>query len=341
MKKILLLFLLPLALFGAAGDIKVSYKAPNNIAWIDAIFAKQNSSLLGTDSSGVPRIATDATLTGLLSINQATASNPTVPTGTLLHITGPDATSAYQVVDSFGIGAPIFLGRRAAGTSAAPSAVTSGLSLAILWGSGYNGSAYTSAPGGIAVTSTQTWTPSANGTRIDFYTIPNGSTTSALAFSVDQDKSATVAGDLIVTNGLFRCTSDVVSTSTGLADITGLTGFTVVSGKTYSVRLVLFMQASSTGGWNIKINGTATVSALYGMGTITHAIGAASTVDSSTLSALNAGPNFAGASGGAYAVVDFTFTASGNGTIIPQFSQNNATGNSTVKAGSYMWTQRF
>lgn len=56
MKKFLVTWIaaLPSLLFAAAGDIKIPYKASNDITWIDSIFTKQSSSLLGTNSSGIP-----------------------------------------------------------------------------------------------------------------------------------------------------------------------------------------------------------------------------------------------------------------------------------------------
>lgn len=137
----------------------------------------------------------------LLSLNQATATNPTPISGTQVHLSGPDGTSAIVLADTFGAGAPIFAGRRAAGTSASPTATTSGLSLLLLGGYGHNGTAYTTSTSGIAVVAAQNWTLTANGTRVDVYTIPNGATTSALALSIDQDKSAIFAGIVSNTGG--------------------------------------------------------------------------------------------------------------------------------------------
>lgn len=62
MKKLKFLLAITLAIpalvFGAAGDIKIDRKNSSDNAWIVTIFAKQNSALLATDSSGVPTIIT-------------------------------------------------------------------------------------------------------------------------------------------------------------------------------------------------------------------------------------------------------------------------------------------
>ena len=58
MKKLLTFLLLPVIVFGAAGDIKIDRKNSSDTAWISTIFAKQNSAIFGTDSSGIPTVIT-------------------------------------------------------------------------------------------------------------------------------------------------------------------------------------------------------------------------------------------------------------------------------------------
>jgi hypothetical protein len=334
-KKFLLIFLFPLFLFGAAGDIKISYKAANNTSWIDAIFAKQNNSILGTDSNGVPRIAMGGTFTDLVSINKATATNPAAPTGTLLHLTAPDATQAVLALDSFALN-PVVLGRRANGTSASPTALVSGNGIFSLTGNGYGTSAYSNSNAFISYQAAENWTDSAQGTRILFQATAPGATSQTTVASVYSD-------GIVIANGAFRVTADVVSTTTGLADITGMTTFTVVSGNTYWARIWLPLQASSTGGWNIKINGTATVTAMRGTGRIfSGAVGSPTLKGWANMAALNSGPAVAsGGAEGGWCEIDMTFTATSSGTIIPQFCQNTAVGNSTVQAGGSMITGRY
>lgn len=73
---------------------------------------------------------------------------------------------------------PIFSGRKALGTAASPSAVTAGSFLFSLNANGYNGSAFqTTPPAQISFVTTETFTGSAAGTDIRFFTTPTGSTT--------------------------------------------------------------------------------------------------------------------------------------------------------------------
>ena len=67
-------------------------------------------------------------------------------------------------------------GSRHGGTIAAPTAVPSGQSLMRIEASGYNGSSFTTDRGLIRFASTEAWTTTANGTALEFYTTPNGST---------------------------------------------------------------------------------------------------------------------------------------------------------------------
>ncbi len=66
-------------------------------------------------------------------------------------------------------------GSRLSGTIAAPTAVTFGSSLLRLEASGYTGSAFSTSRGMIRMASTESWTTTANGTAMEFYTTANGS----------------------------------------------------------------------------------------------------------------------------------------------------------------------
>lgn len=193
---------------GAANQAVLFLNSGANIgnAGINGLTIATTSGSLWLSTSVAGAIKVDGStgnveLPKLLSLNQATATNPTPISGTQVHLSAPDGTSAVVLADTFGAGAPIFAGRRAAGTSAFPTATTSGLSLLQLWGYGHNGSAYTTSNSGVVVAAAQNWTLTANGTRVDVYTIPNGATASALALTIDQDKSAIFAGIISNTGG--------------------------------------------------------------------------------------------------------------------------------------------
>jgi hypothetical protein len=84
---------------------------------------------------------------------------------------------------------------RSGGTYGSPSAVGSGNVLAAVNFSGVrtvSGTSGTAAAGAVVqATTTQAWTGSNNGTKLELYTTPNNSTTNTVALTLDQDQSLT------------------------------------------------------------------------------------------------------------------------------------------------------
>jgi len=88
---------------------------------------------------------------------------------------GRIATRVYSDTES-----PIFLGYRALGTKAAPTAILNGKGLLTISARGYDGSAWSSKSSspGITFEASEGWTSSARGSRINFSTTTNGTTSS-------------------------------------------------------------------------------------------------------------------------------------------------------------------
>lgn len=341
MKKLLLLFLLPFCLFGAAGDIKISYKAANNVSWIDAIFTKQNNVLLGLGSAGVPQIASTAgafTFTGLLSLNQATLTNPTPFTGTVLHLTSADSTSGLAFIDTFA-GVAGFSGRRANGTSASPTALASSDIIVGMFGLGYGATGYSSASRtSVRLVALENWTDTAQGAYASIVATPAGSTTGLTSLNVYSDGIA-------VPNGLYRVTSNVTySSNTTLANITGLSA-TVIAGNTYTFRAKLLGSGASVpsaGGIKVAISGTCTATSI--IASISGSFGTSATGPfyRTVVSALNsAASNTPTGDTSLDMTVEGTITAATSGTLTIQAAQVTASGTTTVGAGSFLWIQRY
>jgi hypothetical protein len=72
-------------------------------------------------------------------------------------------------------GGGFFFGRAHRGPAAAPQAVQLGDSLARFGGGGFNSQTFTNPTGMVEVVAAEDWTPTANGTRIAFWTTPIGS----------------------------------------------------------------------------------------------------------------------------------------------------------------------
>jgi hypothetical protein len=129
---------------------------------------------------------TGGALSGSLALQLNTApANPTAIR--TLHITGADNENPGFTMDAFGTAPtvfPYFLGRRARGTNANKAAVQAGDYLAGFGGHGSDGLTFRSteaASGEMDIVASETWTPAANGTQIEFYTTPNGAIGEVLA----------------------------------------------------------------------------------------------------------------------------------------------------------------
>ena len=107
--------------------------------------------------------------------SQVTPANP----GYMIHVTGLDGVSSRIVNDSFGTGAyGVFANRSARGTAASPSALLAGDVVSRWSGSPYGTTGFPSLGSGrIDIVAAQDQTDSNHGTRIEFWTTPNNTTT--------------------------------------------------------------------------------------------------------------------------------------------------------------------
>lgn len=84
--------------------------------------------------------------------------------------------SAIENLKLIGTNAPEIVGVRHSGTLTSPTATGLGSYLLSLQGQGHDGTAFSSSQAYINMYASQTWTPSAKGTGIEFLNTPNGST---------------------------------------------------------------------------------------------------------------------------------------------------------------------
>jgi len=170
------------------------------------------------------------------------------------------------------------------GTYAAPQAPQSGDSLGKFELAGYG----TTSSDGYAQASfegvaTEAWGATARGTKTLIKVTPNTTTTQATAVTIDQDKSATFAGALLVTgtttlatslSGLAKLTSGVVSTATSGTDYAPATSGSAI------------LYGNGSGGFSNVTIGTGvsfaggTLSATGSGGTVTSVTGTAPVVSS-------------------------------------------------------------
>lgn len=123
-------------------------------------------------------------------------SNNSVPTlsGPGIGLFGTDSTATNIQVVNYAV-AGGFNTYRANGTQATPTAVASGNQIGIFGARGYDGSAYTTGSrAAMIINASESWTGSAQGADLEFYTTPNASTTIASRFKISN------AGELLPTN---------------------------------------------------------------------------------------------------------------------------------------------
>lgn len=94
-----------------------------------------------------------------------------------------------QRLENFGVSQSdvTFISRRHGGTISSPTATGNGANLFRFEGAGHNGTAFTSEKGFLQIISTEAWTPTANGTEINFATTTNGTTVSATRMTIAND----------------------------------------------------------------------------------------------------------------------------------------------------------
>lgn len=128
------------------------------------------------------------------------------------------ASATALLLTQFG-SAPRILARRAEGTPAAPTAVLEDQLLGSVGGGGYAGSAFTGATASMQVAATEDWTPTAQGSRLNFLTTANGSATSATRMTIEASGHVgigTVAPlNLLHVNGAIRVGNCTLDPTTG------------------------------------------------------------------------------------------------------------------------------
>lgn len=159
---------------------------------------------------------------------------PVYNTGSMVHITGNDNTASRITNDTFGSGSttyPIFIQRRARGTSSAPTAVQSGDTLARITATGYGNVGYVLAAGNVSVTSidflaTENYSSANAGSQINFYTSPIGAVTKTL--------SANITANVTTFSSVVSATGNVVSTGNIFSAGSGTVGYNAGAGGTVS-----------------------------------------------------------------------------------------------------------
>lgn len=153
----------------------------------------------------------------------------------------------------------------------------------------------------------------------------------------------TFSNDTIFTKQTAICSANVVKTADiVLADLTGMS-LTVTTGGTYSFEAEIMMSATTTGGWQTVLAGTATFTSIRIQNTMNYGpAGGTAATSTTAIAALNAGNNVAstGTASTGESRMSGSFVVNAGGTIKIQVAQNNNAGASTFYAMSKMTATR-
>jgi hypothetical protein len=134
-------------------------------------------------------------LGSIIGVNGASANTRvgigTTTPGAYLDVTGDGAgQDIFATRIAGGLIGGTFIGRRANGTLAAPTATLAGQQIAFFGGRGHTGVGFIgTATGSMVVSATQDWAVGAGGTALIFETTPNNSTTRIARATIDQNGS--------------------------------------------------------------------------------------------------------------------------------------------------------
>jgi hypothetical protein len=164
----------------------------------------------------------------LLTVNNNAAAPPSwtnaVGEQWAIQVAGKDNQATVIGIDSFGTGNTaafsIFDFRRTNGTAASPSALKSGDLIGVLGAIGYAATGYSSGTSQYRVFTTQDWTDTAQGSRVEILTTANGVPASGNARAVirlDQDRTTLLFGKAVIGGQLLASGG----ASTPLVDLNG------------------------------------------------------------------------------------------------------------------------
>jgi hypothetical protein len=159
--------------FGLSSGINI--EAAQN--WTDAAQGTALRFITTSINSNTPTTRMSLDATGNLGIGTAT-----MPAAGILEVSNAThtASTANIVGSSFtgsGPGGTLFIGRKARGTSAAPTATLNGDNLVGFLAQGYATSAFSGTRGGMFVQASENWTSTAQGTRLNLNTTAAGTIT--------------------------------------------------------------------------------------------------------------------------------------------------------------------
>ena len=166
-----------------------------------------------------------------VTINQlGLTKTPLVVTGSVAQFTGRDARSPLIILDSYGVDASRnltggeFVFRTGRGTNSTTTSVLSGDRLGEITAAGWASNGYGGiGVGGIRILAAENFTPTARGSKLELYVVPNGTLTTTTIATVIGSGIQMSAGKTLIGN-----VTGTASTATNLSTATDIVAGTLI-----------------------------------------------------------------------------------------------------------------
>lgn len=169
---------------GSVDALRVTNTGTGNSLLIEDS-SNPDSSPFVIDNAGLVGIGTATPTTKLTISNNTVLPSAGAPAGTNLWQVGVDATQNLITLDGFANSNSVIF-RRASGTAASPSAVTSNATIGAISARGYGATGYSSVSRAqMLLVTSEAWTDSAQGARITFLTTQIGTTSLTEKMRID------------------------------------------------------------------------------------------------------------------------------------------------------------
>jgi hypothetical protein len=172
---------------GLVGDddfhVKVS---ADGSAWHEAMVIERSTGRIGFGTNAP---------TSRVTVSENAVAPPSAATGTLTHLVQADGVSCRFFLDAFASNAQLNF-RRANGSNASRVALASGNSIGRFSVFGYGATGFSSTSrGGLNIVTTEDWTDTAQGTRLDLLAVPNGAAVEGIALTALGNGNVRVGSD--------------------------------------------------------------------------------------------------------------------------------------------------
>lgn len=190
-----------------------------------------------------------ATITSLLTVTLNTSPLQPPPAGTVFHIGGADGTGQRLLFDGYGNFLTMTF-RRASGTAASPTALTSGVTVGAINAFGYGATAYTTtARASINFNTAEAWTDTAQGMVMTFRTTPIGTASSLEAMRIDDVGHIGIGTTTPAVSALIDLTSTTAALLLSRMTTTQRDALTAVNGMLIYNTTTSKLQGYEAGAW--------------------------------------------------------------------------------------------